>query len=74
MEDGGLVSDEKGSTVKERIDFKDCSDGFVLDGFLEQSIKQLLDSFLDVSQKIEYVLRIKVDEEDIIKRLMKGKV
>ena len=25
---------------------------------------------LDVSQKIEYVLRIKVDEEDILKRLI----
>ena len=72
MEDGGLVSDEIVlSIVKERIDFKDCSDGFVLDGF-PRTINQAigLDSFLDVSQKIEYVLRIKVDEEDIIKRLI----
>tara|TARA_B100001029_G_C15011111_1_gene424295 strand:+ start:405 stop:953 length:549 start_codon:yes stop_codon:yes gene_type:complete len=72
MENGGLVSDEIVlSIVKERIAFKDCSNGFVLDGF-PRTIKQAngLDSLLDVSQKIEYVLRIKVDEEDIIKRLI----
>ena len=34
MENGGLVSDEIVlSIVKERIAFKDCSNGFVLDGF-----------------------------------------
>ena len=72
MEDGGLVSDEIVlSIVKERIAFKDCSNGFVLDGF-PRTINQAtgLDSLLDVSQKIEYVLRIKVDEEDILKRLI----
>jgi adenylate kinase len=72
MENGGLVSDEIVlSIVKERIAFKDCSNGFVLDGF-PRTINQAtgLDSLLDVSQQIEYVLRIKVDEEDIIKRLI----
>ena len=72
MENGGLVSDEIVlSIVKERIAFKDCSNGFVLDGF-PRTINQAtgLDSLLDETQKIEYVLRIKVDEEDIIKRLI----
>ena len=72
MEDGGLVSDEIVlSIVKDRIAFKDCSNGFVLDGF-PRTINQAtgLDALLDVSQKIEYVLRIKVDEEDILKRLI----
>ena len=72
MDSGGLVSDEIVlSIVKERIALKDCTKGFVLDGF-PRTINQAigLDSLLEESQKIEYVLRIKVDEEDIIKRLI----
>ena len=72
MESGGLVSDEIVlSIVKERIAFKDCINGFVLDGF-PRTINQAigLDAILEESQKIQYVLRIKVDEEDIIKRLI----
>ena len=65
MEDGGLVSDEIVlSIVKERIAFKDCTQGFVLDGF-PRTINQAtgLRLFLEESQKIKYVLRIKVDED-----------
>ena len=42
-----------------------------MDGF-PRTINQAtgLDSLLDETQKIEYVLRIKVDEEDITKRLI----
>ena len=72
MENGGLVSDEIVlSIVKERLALKDCESGFILDGF-PRTINQAkgLDSLLEESQKIEYVLRIKVDEEDIIKRLI----
>ena len=72
MESGGLVSDEIVlSIVKERIALKDCINGFVLDGF-PRTINQAigLDSLLEESQKIQYVLRIKVNEEDIIKRLI----
>ena len=72
MENGGLVSDEIVlSIVKERIALEDCVNGFVLDGF-PRTINQAigLDSLLEKNQKIEYVLRIKVDEESIIKRLI----
>lgn len=72
MENGGLVSDEIVlSIVKERIVLEDCVNGFVLDGF-PRTINQAigLDSLLEKNQKIEYVLRIKVDEESIIKRLI----
>ena len=72
MEDGGLVSDELVlSIVKERIVNNDCKKGFVLDGF-PRTINQAkgLDFLLEDSQKIEYVLRIKVDEENIVKRLI----
>ena len=72
MENGGLVSDEIVlSIVKERIVLEDCVNGFVLDGF-PRTINQAigLDSLLENNQKIEYVLRIKVDEESIIKRLI----
>ncbi len=72
MESGGLVSDEIVlSIVKERIACEDCINGFVLDGF-PRTINQAigLDSLLEESQKIQYVLRIKVNEEDIIKRLI----
>ena len=72
MEDGKLVSDEIVlSIVEERITLKDCSQGFVLDGF-PRTINQAegLDALLKDSQRIKYVLRIKVDEESIIKRLI----
>ena len=72
MESGGLVSDEIVlSIVRERIALEDCANGFVLDGF-PRTINQAigLDSLLEKNQKIEYVLRIKVDEESIIKRLI----
>ena len=72
MESGGLVSDEVVlSIVKERISKNDSKNGFILDGFprtLNQAEK--LDSLLDLNQKIDCVLRIKVDEEEIIKRLI----
>ena len=72
MESGGLVSDDIVlSIVEERIALKDCSKGFVLDGF-PRTINQALglESLLKNSQKIQYVLRIKVNEEAIIKRLI----
>ena len=72
MENGGLVSDEIVlSIVKERISNNDSKNGFILDGF-PRTINQAegLDLLLNKSQKIDFVLRIKVDEEDIIKRLI----
>lgn len=72
MEKGGLVSDEIVlSIVKERLLKNDCNKGFILDGF-PRTINQAegLDSLLRENEKIEYVLRFKVDEEDILKRLI----
>ena len=72
MESGGLVSDEIVlSIVKERISNNDSKKGFILDGF-PRTINQAegLDLLLNKSKKIDFVLRIKVDEEDIIKRLI----
>jgi len=72
MESGGLVSDEIVlSIVKERIAKNDCENGFILDGFprtLNQAEK--LDLLLIDNYKLDCVLRLKVDEEEIIKRLI----
>ena len=72
MESGGLVSDKiVFSIVKERIEKNDCENGFILDGFprtLNQAEK--LDLLLSDNYKLDCVLRIKVDEKEIIKRLI----
>ena len=72
MESGGLVSDEIVlSIVEERIAKNDCEKGFILDGF-PRTVNQAekLDLLLSTNNKLDYVLRIKVDEEEIIKRLI----
>ena len=72
MESGGLVSDQIVlSIVEERIAKDDCEKGFILDGF-PRTVNQAekLDLLLSTNNKIDYVLRIKVDEEEIIKRLI----
>lgn len=72
MEKGGLVSDEIVlSIVQERVSNSDSKKGFILDGF-PRTVNQAerLDLLLSKSQKIDCVLRIKVDEEEIIKRLI----
>ena len=72
MESGGLVSDQiVVSIVEERISKHDCEKGFILDGF-PRTVNQAekLDSLLSTNNKLDYVLRIKVDEEEIIKRLI----
>ena len=72
MESGGLVSDQIVlSIVEERIAKHDCEKGFILDGF-PRTVNQAekLDLLLSINHKLDYVLRIKVDEEEIIKRLI----
>ena len=72
MESGGLVSDQIVlSIVEQRIAKDDCEKGFILDGF-PRTVNQAdkLDSLLSTNYKLDYVLRIKVDEEEIIKRLI----
>merc|ERR1711991_296946 len=72
MESGGLVSDQIVlSIVEERIAKDDCKKGFILDGF-PRTVNQAekLDLLLSTNNKLDCVLRIKVDEEEIIKRLI----
>ena len=72
MESGGLVSDQIVlSIVEERIAKDDCKKGFILDGF-PRTVNQAekLDLLLSTNNKLDYVLRIEVDEEEIIKRLI----
>ena len=72
MENGGLVSDEIVlSIVGERIVKDDCENGFILDGF-PRTVNQAekLDLLLSTSHELDCVLRIQVDEEEIIKRLI----
>ena len=72
MESGGLVSDQIVlSIVEERIAKDDCKKGFILDGF-PRTVNQAekLDLLLSTSHELDCVLRIKVDEEEILKRLI----
>ena len=72
MESGGLVSDQIVlSIVEERIAKHDCEKGFILDGF-PRTVNQAkkLDLLLSTSHELNCVLRIKVDEEEIIERLI----
>jgi adenylate kinase len=72
MESGGLVSDEVVlSIVKERIEKNDCENGFILDGF-PRTVNQAkkLDKLLSDDCKLDCVLRLRVDEEEIIQRLI----
>ena len=69
MESGGLVSDQIVlSIVEERIAKHDCEKGFILDGF-PRTVNQAknLDLLLVDNYKLDCVLRLKVDEEEIQK-------
>jgi adenylate kinase len=68
MDAGRLVSDEIIlGLVKERIAQPDCATGFLLDGF-PRNIAQA-QGLKDEGVKIDYVVEIAVDDEEIIKRL-----
>lgn len=68
MDKGELVSDDIIiALVKERIKQPDCKNGYLLDGF-PRTIPQA-EAILD-DVKIDYVLEVYVDDEEIIKRLM----
>ena len=72
MESGGLVSDQIVlSIVEDRIAKHDCEKGFILDGF-PRTVNQAekLDLLLSTNHELDCVLNIKVDEEEIIKRLI----
>jgi len=68
MDAGQLVSDEIIlGLVKERIQEKDCANGFLFDGF-PRTLAQA-DALKDQGIDIDFVVEIDVDDEEIIKRM-----
>jgi adenylate kinase len=68
MESGGLVSDDLIiALVKERINQSDCENGFLFDGF-PRTIPQA-QAISDAGIKIDVVVEISVDDEEIVSRL-----
>ncbi len=68
MEAGGLVSDDViVALVKERITEPDCVNGFLFDGF-PRTLPQA-QAMLDAGVKIDYVIEIDVDDNDIVARM-----
>ena len=57
--------------VKKRLKEKDCKEGFILDGFPRTQVQaESLDRLLNgIGKKIDRVIKIKVSDETIIKRL-----
>ncbi|MDW5378520.1 adenylate kinase [Halomonas sp. HP20-15] len=68
MNSGGLVSDDIIiALVKERIGQPDCANGFLFDGF-PRTIPQA-DAMKEADVKLDHVVEIAVDDEEIVKRL-----
>jgi len=68
MDAGGLVSDEIIiNLVKERINDKDCANGFLFDGF-PRTIPQA-QAMKDADIRIDYVVEIDVADTEIIQRM-----
>jgi adenylate kinase len=72
MDQGALVPDEVTiGIVRERLSKPDCENGFLLDGF-PRTVPQAeaLDATLsELDKKVEHVLNIVVEKEELIKRL-----
>lgn len=72
MDQGALVPDEVTiGIVRERLSQPDCNQGFLLDGFPRTTAQaEALDGILaDLGKKVEYVVNIEVEQEELIKRL-----
>lgn len=68
MDEGGLVSDDIIiGLVKDRIKEADCAKGFLFDGF-PRTIPQA-DAMKAAGVKLDYVVEIAVDDEEIVKRM-----
>ncbi len=68
MDNGGLVSDEIIiALISERILDADCAKGFLFDGF-PRTIPQA-EALEAAGVKIDHVLEIAVDDEEIVQRL-----
>lgn len=72
IDKGQLVPDEVTvDIVKDRIQQEDCKNGFLLDGF-PRTVAQadaLSEVLEDLGTKLDYVINIKVDENNLIVRL-----
>lgn len=72
IDKGALVPDEVTiGIVRERLSQPDCDQGFLLDGFPRTTTQaEALDGILsDLGKKVEYVVNIEVEQEELIKRL-----
>jgi adenylate kinase len=72
MDQGALVPDSVViGLVKERIEQKDCSKGYMLDGFPRNvSQAQELDKMLkELGQKIDHVVCVEVPNDELVRRL-----
>jgi len=68
MDRGGLVSDTIIiALVIERISDPDCANGFIFDGF-PRTIPQA-EAMVEVGVRIDHVVEITVDDEEIVERL-----
>jgi adenylate kinase len=68
IDEGGLVSDDiMIQLVKDRLEQSDCNNGFLLDGY-PRTLPQA-NSLLQNNIKLDYVIQIKVPDEELIKRL-----
>ncbi len=68
MDGGGLISDEIIlGLITERVVEKDCENGFLLDGF-PRTIPQA-EGLGKIGVPIDYVVEIRVDDEEIVKRM-----
>ncbi len=77
MDKGELVPDDVMiGIIKEVLSSKGCKDGFILDGF-PRTLKQAeaLDQiFNELNIKLDYVISIEVEDDEIIKRLINRRV
>ena len=68
MDAGELVSDEIIlNLVKERIAEPDCKNGYLFDGFPRTIVQA--DGLNNIGVKIEYVVEIQADDDEIVKRM-----
>lgn len=72
MERGELVSDDTMiAMIKDRIQEKDCVNGFILDGFPRTTAQaEALDGMLaDMNVKLNYVIEMKVEDTILVDRI-----
>lgn len=72
MDEGQLVSDEIViELIKERIRGKDCSEGFILDGFPRTIVQaeKLTEMLVELNLEIDSVIDLEVNHQELVERL-----